>query len=96
MDFGITHGLRILFWILFLESRTNRLLAIESSNTGLLSLVKSTILILESGFIGVNLSGFLVDKFKRLKLVALFCVTMCKYLYQKIVFDKNIFLDLIY
>ena len=63
---------------------------------GPLSLVKSTILILASGFIGVNLSGFLVDKFKRLKLVALFCVTMCKYLYQTIVFDKNVFLSLIF
>ena len=31
-----------------------------------------------SGFIGVNLAGFLVDKFKRLKLVALCCVALCK------------------
>ena len=53
-------------------------------------------MILESGFIGVNLSGFLVDKFKRLKLVALFCVTMCEYIYQKIIFDKNVFLNLLF
>lgn len=53
-------------------------------------------MILVSGFIGVNLSGFLVDKFKRLKLVALFCVTMCEYIYQKIIFDKNVFLSLLF
>ena len=53
--------------------------------------LEKTVFILESGFIGVNLAGFLVDKFKRLKLVALCCVAMCKiFNYISI---KNLYFD---
>jgi len=57
--------------------------------------IENIIFILESGFIGVNLAGFLVDKFKRLKLVALCCVAMCKILFYifntKLILIEKIF-----